>query len=64
MDEQYLRDEVATCIKLLVSQGLIDFSGHVSARIPGTAEILINSRELSRNAIKPGDLLRLTMDGR
>ncbi len=63
MDEQSLRAEVATCIKLLVAQGLIDFSGHVSARIPGTEEILINSRELSRNAVKPGDLLRLTLEG-
>lgn len=63
VDEEYLRDEVATCIKLLVSQGLIDFSGHVSARIAGTDEILINSRELSRNAIESRDLLRLTLEG-
>ncbi|WP_206812855.1 hypothetical protein [Paradesulfitobacterium ferrireducens] len=41
-DEDRLRREVAACIRLLEGNGLMDFSGHVSARIPGGNEFLIN----------------------
>lgn len=63
MDESLLRQEVAICICLLEGTGLMDFSGHVSARIPGTDELFINSRDQGRSSIKPGDLLRLNLDG-
>ena len=36
MTETILRQEVATCINFMVTAGMIDFSGHVSARIPGS----------------------------
>ena len=43
-----LRKEVATCTRLLVMQEVMDYSGHVSARIPGTDRILIQPRDTSR----------------
>lgn len=63
MNEELLRQEVATCIRLLEETGLMDFSGHVSARIPSTNEFFINSRDQSRSSIRPQDLLKLDLEG-
>ena len=37
-----LKRQVADSSHILFHQGLVDFHGHVSARIPGTNSILIN----------------------
>jgi len=59
-----LRKEVATCTRLLVMQEVMDYSGHVSARIPGTDRILIQSRDISRLALGAADLLVVDLDGK
>lgn len=59
-----LRKEVATCTRLLVMQGILDFSGHISARIPGTSRILIQPRDTSRAALKADDILVVDLDGK
>lgn len=59
-----LREEVATCTRLLVMQEVMDYSGHVSARIPGTDLILIQSRDISRLALGAADLLVVDLDGK
>ena len=59
-----LREEVATCTRLLVMQEVMDYSGHVSARIPGTDRILIQSRDISRLALGAADLLVVDLDGK
>lgn len=61
MDENTLRLEVATCCRLLEYLGLFDFSGHASARIPGTDFILINSRESVRSNIRPQDIVKVNL---
>ena len=48
MDENQLRAEVATCVRMLEYLGLIDFSGHVSSRVSGTKSVFINSWGASR----------------
>src|SRR3970040_202661 len=58
------RKEVATCTRLLVMQEVIDYSGHVSARIPGTERILIQPRDTSRLALSAGDLLVVDLNGK
>ena len=63
MDENQLRAEVATCVRMLEVLGLIDFSGHVSARIPGTETIFINSWGASRCRLGPQDILRADLEG-
>ncbi len=62
-EEQRLRDDLVTCTRLLVHNGVLDYSGHVSARIPGTDHVLIQPRDLSRAALRPEDLLIIDLDG-
>jgi len=39
-----LKSKVATACRILHHQGLVGYLGHVSARVPGSDEILINAR--------------------
>jgi L-ribulose-5-phosphate 4-epimerase len=63
MDENELRIELATCIRMLEFLRLIDFSGHVSVRDPNGDGILINSWGGSRCSLLPQDIVRAGMDG-
>ena len=58
-----LRADLVTCTRLLVHNGVLDYSGHVSARIPGTEHILIQPRDASRAALAPDDLLIVDLEG-
>jgi L-ribulose-5-phosphate 4-epimerase len=58
-----LREEIAVCTRLLVMQGVMDYSGHVSARIPGKERILIQPRDTSRLALTGDDILVVDLDG-
>jgi ribulose-5-phosphate 4-epimerase/fuculose-1-phosphate aldolase len=58
-----LREDLVTCTRLLVFSGVLDYSGHVSARIPGTDHVLIQPRDMSRAALTPDDLLVVDLDG-
>jgi L-ribulose-5-phosphate 4-epimerase len=58
-----LREELAACTRMLVMQEIMDFSGHVSARIPGTDRILIQPRDTSRAALTAADILVVGLDG-
>ncbi len=59
-----LRQQVATCTRLLVMAGIMDYSGHVSARIPGTDRVLIQPRDTSRLALKADDILVVDLNGK
>lgn len=65
MSEDVLKTEVAMCVRLLEYLGLIDFSGHVSARIPGTETILINAwgGKASPEKVTPKDIVKADLDG-
>ena len=43
---------------------MIDFSGHVSARIPSTGEILINHRASRRCEVTEGDIIKVDLEGK
>jgi ribulose-5-phosphate 4-epimerase/fuculose-1-phosphate aldolase len=58
-----LREDLVTCTRLLVFCGVLDYSGHLSARIPGTDHVLIQPRDMSRAALTPKDLLVVNLDG-
>jgi ribulose-5-phosphate 4-epimerase/fuculose-1-phosphate aldolase len=58
-----LRQQLATCTRLLVMTDVMDYSGHVSARIPGTDRVLIQPRDTSRLALTADDLLVVDLDG-
>ncbi len=63
MNEDLLRIEVATCIRMLEYLGLIDFSGHVSSRIPRTNTVLINPWGASRHSLSPQDIVKTRLSG-
>src|ERR1700748_694365 len=59
-----LREDLVTCTRLLVFAGVLDYSGHLSARIPGTDHVLIQPRDTSRAALASEDLLVVDLEGR
>ena len=61
-DETRLREELVTCSRILVMQGILGYSGHLSARVAGE-RLLIQPRDLSRAALTPRDLLVVDLDG-
>lgn len=63
MDETQLRVKVAQCCRMLEYAGLIDFSGHVSARVPGTDQIFINSWGAPRCSVTPDTIIKLDLHG-
>ena len=62
--EQKLRQQVAACTLLLNDLGLLGYSGHVSARLPGRDALLIQSRDHPRASLGPDDLLICDLDGK
>jgi L-ribulose-5-phosphate 4-epimerase len=63
-DVQRFREQIAACTRLLVMQEIIDFSGHISVRIPGTDHVLIQPRDTSRAALTADDVLVVDLDNR
>lgn len=61
-DSWQLREQLAACTRLLVMQEVMDFSGHVSARIPGSDRVLIQPRDTSRAALTAEDILVVDLD--
>src|SRR5437763_1327533 len=61
-DVQRLRQQLADCTRIMVMQEIMDFSGHVSARLPGTDRVLIQPRETSRAALTADDILVVDLD--
>ena len=62
--ETQLRRQVAACTLLLNDLGLLGYSGHVSARIPGRDAIVIQSRDQPRSSLGPEELLICDFDGK
>jgi ribulose-5-phosphate 4-epimerase/fuculose-1-phosphate aldolase len=62
--ERRLREQVSACTLMLNDLGILGYSGHVSARLPGPDALLIQSFDQSRAALSPRDLLTCDFDGR
>jgi L-ribulose-5-phosphate 4-epimerase len=61
--EPRLRQQVAACTLVLNDLGILGYSGHVSARLPGREAFLIQSFDQSRAELRPEDLLICDFDG-
>ncbi|MEA2641638.1 MAG: L-ribulose-5-phosphate 4-epimerase [Chloroflexota bacterium] len=59
-----LRQQIADCTRMMVMADLMDYSGHVSARIPGTDHVLIQPRDTSRATLSAEDILVVDLDGK
>jgi len=57
-----LRQQVADSSHILDNQGLVDFHGHVSARIPGTNTVIIKPVLRAHNQITAADLITVDID--
>lgn len=65
MDLSALRGQLALGLRMLERQGIIDFNGHFSARLPdGRAGLLINAADSVRSAIHLGDFIAIDFEGR
>jgi L-fuculose-phosphate aldolase len=58
-----LKEKVAFACKILVVQGLADFLGHVSCKIPGTESVLISPRATDLAGIRKEDILTVNLKG-
>ena len=59
-----LRAELALATRLCAFEGMLDHSGHISARLPGQDAILIQSGKSPRASLSPADIIIVDMDGR
>ena len=57
-----LKQQVADSSHILFHEGLVDYHGHVSARIPGTSSILIKPVLRPHNQIAAKDIITVDMD--
>jgi ribulose-5-phosphate 4-epimerase/fuculose-1-phosphate aldolase len=62
--EESLRRDIAACSRLLVAEGILNYSGHVSARLPGRDAFLIQQTHDVRAFLEPDRLLVVDLDGR
>ena len=62
-DVKLLKQSLADAIRMMERAGIIDFNGHFSARLPGTAHMLINSGRSVRSALTAADIITIDMDG-
>jgi ribulose-5-phosphate 4-epimerase/fuculose-1-phosphate aldolase len=62
--EAKLRHQVAAVSLLLNTENILGYSGHVSVRLPGREEFLIQPVDQSRASLKPEHLLVCGMDGK
>src|SRR5215469_16225749 len=65
--EAQLRELVATAGRILYQQGLTDYLGHCSARVPGTERVVIKPKHSktvrSPGALGPADMIVIDLDG-
>lgn len=64
VSETKLREQLVACTRMMVMAELLDYSGHVSARLPGTDRFLIPARDASRAGIGADDILIVDLAGK
>ena len=62
--EDVLRHQLAECHRMMVMAELLDYSGHVSARVPGSSRVLILPRDASRAAVTAEEMVVVDLDGK
>lgn len=59
-----LKKKLAMSSRMLFNSGLVDYSGHISARVPGSDHLLILPHPVSRATVKPDDMVVTDFDGK
>ncbi len=63
-DVTQLKQMLVDALSMLERADIIDFNGHMSARLPGTPHLLINSAASVRSALGVRDIVTIDLDGR
>lgn len=64
MKHPELRQQLADALSMMERAEVIDFNGHMSCRVPGADEILINSGKSVRSALAAEDIIAIDLDGK
>jgi L-ribulose-5-phosphate 4-epimerase len=59
-----LKKKLAMSSRMLFNAGLVDYSGHISARIPGSQHFLILPHPVSRATVTADDIVAADFDGK
>jgi ribulose-5-phosphate 4-epimerase/fuculose-1-phosphate aldolase len=59
-----LKKKLAMSSRMLFNSGLVDYSGHISVRIPGSDHLLILPHPVSRATVLPDDMVVTDFDGK
>lgn len=59
-----LKKKLAMACRMLFLAELVDYSGHISVRIPGADHFLIIPHPISRAEVKPEDILTADLNGK
>jgi ribulose-5-phosphate 4-epimerase/fuculose-1-phosphate aldolase len=66
-EEDHLRELLAAAHRVLYHQGLVDYLGHCSVRLPGTDRVLIKPKHSPRvralGGLSPGDMVVIDLAG-
>lgn len=58
-----LKTKLAMSCRMLYQANLVNYSGHISVRIPGSDRFLVNGHPISRAAVTPDDIVTFDIDG-
>ncbi|MDB5977618.1 MAG: class aldolase/adducin family protein [Nevskia sp.] len=59
-----LRRDLLQAMTMLEREGIIDFNGHFSARLPDGRGLLINAADSVRSRLRPEDFIAIDFEGR
>jgi len=63
-EKEALKEKLARACRMLEMVGLIDFSGHISGRLPGSSTFYIHPVDCPRSEVKPEDMIEVDLQGK
>jgi L-fuculose-phosphate aldolase len=63
-DVEQLKAKLAQATRMLAREKLLESSGHVSLRIPGTDKVLIGPADVSRDIVQAADVITVDLDSK
>jgi L-fuculose-phosphate aldolase len=64
VDVEELKAKVAQATRMLFNANLLESSGHVSIRVPGTDHVLIGERDVSRAVLQASDIITVDINSK
>jgi len=64
MNAEEMRERLVLALSMLEREGIIDFNGHFSLRLPQGRGLMINAADSVRSRLDAGDIIEIDFDGR